>query len=127
VDRPFADTLVLDVAGDKSAPGIVREALRTIDAISHVIDDALLVASELVGNVLRQPGRVAETQLHVRASVDEHGLLISVHAPVIANAGAYQDGSGQGDLGLQIVERLAERWDITHDDRYRAWARLTLE
>ncbi len=92
-----------------------------------MIDDALLVASELVGNVLRQPGRVAETQLHVRASVDEDGLLISVHAPLIANAGAHQDGSRQGDPGLQIVEQLAERWGITHDDQYRAWARLALE
>ncbi len=127
MDRPFADALVLDVAGDKSAARIVREALRTIDAISHVIDDALLVASELVGNALRQPDRVAETQLHVRASVDEDGLLISVHAPLIANAGAHQGGSGQGDPGLQIVEQLAERWDITHDDQYRAWARLALE
>jgi hypothetical protein len=82
----LSDSFTLEVACGPRAARTTREALRTSDRIGSAIDDAVLLASELVTHVVLRATRAetmiqAETMIHVRASVDRNELVISVRDP----------------------------------------------
>jgi anti-sigma regulatory factor (Ser/Thr protein kinase) len=116
------------------APEYARWLVTALDADWHlpagVVDDARLVASELVTNVVRHakfpPGR-ASFPIEVEWSADRAELTIAVSDPDPAlprfaaepeTAAVLNPGvdAGEGGAGLLIVRALTVRWDVDGDD-----------
>ena len=99
----------IELDGSTSAPSTARHALQswlgTVDCTDLFRDDALLVVSELVTNVVIHTA----SNSVVTASFDDHRLRIEVHdcdprAPV---AGL---GSADSGTGLPILEAHCDLW-----------------
>ena len=111
----------------RHARGFVRLALASSDALSGAIDDAELIVSELVTNVVRHGISAAKPVAALVLSRADALLRIEVHdanhhMPVQRTPGS-ADEQGRG---LTIVRALSERWgrDVTRDGK-RVWCELT--
>jgi anti-sigma regulatory factor (Ser/Thr protein kinase) len=104
------------------APRNARVALQSwlgdVDCADPVPDDALLMVSELVTNVVRHTG----SDPMIVATFDDHRLRIEVHdsdpgAPVPVAP------SADGGFGLSILDNLCDMWgwEPTHSGK-RVWA-----
>ncbi len=106
------------LAADLTAQGILADS----------VDEAVLVASELVGNAIRHAVAGEQGELDVRWGLDGDEVLISVgdHAPgrpTLRRVGV-DEPSGRG---LAIVDALARDWGVDEDgDGKRVWARLAV-
>jgi serine/threonine-protein kinase RsbW len=121
------DLLSLTVPCNRDAPAAVRQALGQIPRLGCLLDDGLLVASELVTNAVLHSGCAIDHVIRVRASLSEDHLLISVHDPGLSGQEATPRSPAQlgvGGFGLQIVDRLALRWGAERPDGYWVWAEL---
>jgi anti-sigma regulatory factor (Ser/Thr protein kinase) len=79
------------------------------------IDDAVLVASELVANAVRH-GRLPGHELWLRvAELEDRALIIDVSDPVRAFPEVRNhpegEGAGEGGRGLLVVAQLASEFD----------------
>ncbi|GAA5706591.1 hypothetical protein AQJ43_24290 [Streptomyces avermitilis] len=75
------------------------------------IDDAVLVASELVANAVRH-ARVVGRELWVRiAELEGDGLLVEVADPVRAFPEVAAEPDGEGGRGLLVVRHLTAELD----------------
>ena len=104
------ESMCIEVGNSTSAPASARRALQSwfgsVDCAVPSLDDALLIVSELVTNVVihTTSGSV------VTAAFDDHRLRIEVHdrdphGPVVASATAALAGRG-----LSVVEALCDLW-----------------
>lgn len=119
------DLLHLRAPCSLTAPATVRRALSRLSWEDWSLDDARLIATELVSNAVRHSGGGPEDQLEVRVWTEGTGLVISVRDPGHSGQWAVQDPKRiTGGWGLQIVEKLAEDWGTERRDGYRVWARL---
>lgn len=126
------DLLRLKLPCDVHAAHEVRKRLRDVqDDNGWSLQDACLVATELVANAVRHSGCTDEHVLEVRIARNKRRLLISVRDPGISGAVAEpRDRSNEehrhrpGGLGLNIVQRLSVRWGAERRDGYRVWAEL---
>jgi anti-sigma regulatory factor (Ser/Thr protein kinase) len=118
----------LTVRGDACAPGVVREAISQAPDLGGVLEDVMLVASELVTNAVR----------HSRCT-DDHFLTICVSRNGWLRISVFDPGpSGRGTaianlpmelggMGLKVVMELASRWGTERRaDGYKVWADLEL-
>jgi anti-sigma regulatory factor (Ser/Thr protein kinase) len=110
---------------DPSAPGKVRLELEKLDLAGEVRDDAKLVATELISNVVLHavdttPDHVIEVRVRSTAEVVVMSVYDSGPSDPIREV---RDSPGIG-LGLQIVEQLADGWGIEEPDGRLAWAEL---
>jgi len=90
------------------------------------IDDATLVASELIGNAIRHASGGERDAWVVSWTVQSGELVISVEDPShdlpVRRNPAPDAPSGRG---LAIVESLSSDWGVEHTDRgKRVWAKL---
>ncbi|MET8028412.1 ATP-binding protein [Streptomyces avermitilis] len=75
------------------------------------IDDAVLVASELVANAVRH-ACVAGHELWLRmAELENGGLVVEVADPVRAFPGVAAEADGEGGRGLLVVRHLTAELD----------------
>lgn len=114
---------------DRSAPGCARAAIRTIDGIDRVQDDAQLIASELVTNAVLHAGCDCDEEIELVAQRVPAGIRIEVAdvgrrgaVPAIAP----DDYQGRGGMGLRLVHALAMRWGVERTERLRVWAELAV-
>ncbi|WP_344669378.1 ATP-binding protein [Catenulispora yoronensis] len=106
--------------------------------LDRLIDDAELIASELVTNAVKQTGitrpspRFTEltdlAMLQVRLAVLRHGLVVEVWdrdttAPSVSN---FEDLDESG-RGLFIVQTLAKRWSFYRPEGGGKWVWAELE
>jgi anti-sigma regulatory factor (Ser/Thr protein kinase) len=87
-------------------------------------DDAVLVATELVSNVIQH----ARTPCRLILTLDSRGLIIAVRdgRPAAITRLRPVNPSGRRGRGLLIVAGLARHWDITeYDNGKTVWALLT--
>jgi anti-sigma regulatory factor (Ser/Thr protein kinase) len=122
------DLLDMCVPCDELAPGAVREKLRDLRDLRGALDDAMLVASELVTNAVRHSLCAQDEFVAVRIS--RNGWL---RIAVVDPGASYQNAEiaerpiELGGLGLKVVEQLAARWGTERrGDGYRVWAELEL-
>ncbi len=85
------------------------------DIAPHVVDDAALVMSELVGNAVRHGTPLSGGGVRVAWEVGARELHLEVHDGGCGPTGQVSSvpTSYEGGRGLAIVEMLAERWGTT--------------
>jgi anti-sigma regulatory factor (Ser/Thr protein kinase) len=107
---------------DEDAPQRVREHVRDVltEYPSALVDDAVLVASELVSNANRHGDGVR--WLEVRADLGMVHIAVADRSP--GPPAATGDGEHEG-FGLRIVGAASAQWSFHRDgDGKVVWARL---
>jgi len=104
----------------------VRRALEDLGLPPALLDDAQLLATELVTNSIQHAGLLPHDSVHVRADWSGTRLRVDVRdrASLSQLAGAIRPSPGaESGWGLFLVDRLASRWG-TGPGRY--WFELEL-
>jgi hypothetical protein len=119
------DEVMLQVDSNVNAPRLSRSRLEPIKpALGRRYDDVVLLVSELVSNSVRHSGANSRSdRIDVKVSV--HDGRIRVEVADQGSGFSALDPRGDG-LGLEIVEKLADRWG-TGDGRqsFLVWAELS--
>lgn len=119
--------LELGLPCDDRAASAVRQALRDGAQRSWAMEDAVLVASELVTHVVRHSGCGEHHQIKVSLTVRGERLAIDVRNPGVSDQDAeVRAGPELGGFGLQIVDQLAVRWGSERECGYWVWAEVLL-
>ena len=115
--------LPLDPSSARAARVLVQSTCEDWAVDDDVCDDATLVASELVANVIDH----ARTQCRVTVSVQDTGLRVDVRDffPGPPPRPRPIDVHAQRGRGLQVVDALSAVWGVTEfDDGKSVWAVL---
>jgi anti-sigma regulatory factor (Ser/Thr protein kinase) len=117
------EMLNLRLAGGPSAPGRARRALGGLDrALDDVGDDVSLLVSELVTNSVLHAGAQQEDLIELAAIAGEDKIRVEVtDAGPGFEPGDRQRQEGAGGYGLQLVEKLADRWGVTREPKTSVW------
>lgn len=129
--EPSVMTLEMEVAAVPSAASRVRAAIVTaLDGAleQEVLENLLMVATELVSNSVMHSGMREDEHLRfrlradrvIRVEVADTGRGFSASAPRVVDP-----GRDPGGRGLMIVELLSEDWGVVQDDRVVVWAELS--
>lgn len=125
-------TLALPHAPD-AAPQARRSlgaALRDLDLPRDLVDDALLVLSELVGNALRHAPPLPDGTIDIRWTAGGDVVTVSVTDGGAQTSPGVRptDTFGTDGRGLWIVETLAVEWGVRRRERATTvWATLTCD
>ncbi len=123
------------LAATDEAPGAARAALadalapptRAEFGLAPLDETARLLVTELVSNSVRHASAPADTTVRVDIAVDPVCLRVEVHDEGADEPELVRGDSDGGGFGLTLVDRLADRWGIDHDDMgTRAWFELSL-
>jgi anti-sigma regulatory factor (Ser/Thr protein kinase) len=112
------------LAPDRRAPKAARESVRAACAplAPHLLDDALLLVSEIVTNAVKYGG--APVRLEV--DCDDSGILVAVEDtnPVMPKP-RRRDPRRHSGRGLLLLERLAAEWGVRRTEAGKqVWFRL---
>jgi anti-sigma regulatory factor (Ser/Thr protein kinase) len=109
-----------------AAPATARAAL-TRWLSGHVpvevLDDARLLASELVTNSLRHPEIPGDASLRLAVQLREGALRVEVRDPGTTGVVAPRepDRENGGGFGLQLVDTIATRWGVNRTGGTHVW------
>lgn len=123
----------LPVHHDPASAAVVRHELAAelsqLRVDQDCIDDAVLVASELVANAIRHTVPLDRSAIDVRWDVVTDTVLIQVEDGSSTPPRRREPGERQpGGRGLGIVEALAAEWGVDPTARgKRVWARVPLQ
>jgi anti-sigma regulatory factor (Ser/Thr protein kinase) len=112
-DKPYLD---LQVPAMPRMVSEVRRAVRNLPLPDPMLDDALLLVSELVTNSIRHAGLHPDDPIRVCAGMSGGRFRVDVIdgsrvRPPIRMAGAIRPAPGaESGWGLYLVEQLAARW-----------------
>ena len=121
-------SLRLSIAGGPLAPGRARAWLQS--AAAWLPDELerklLLLTSELVNNsvVHGQAGEGDLIEIEVRATSNGVRAQVSDPGSGFAPGARTREVDEPGGWGLVLVDQLAERWGVEHDDRTSVWFEL---
>ena len=93
-----------------------------------MLDDALLLTSELVTNAVRHTGHSSDDPIELSVTVDPTILRVSVldRGPGF-DPHKLPARSEDGGWGLELVERLSSRWGVDrHADASEVWFEIDL-
>lgn len=102
----------------------------------HLVDDAVLLVSELVTNAVIHAGTTVELLCRLESSApggrEEGGLVLEVsdHHParVVRDRAELAREGRDGGRGLQLVSALSEEWGITYRRELKTiWCRLAAD
>jgi anti-sigma regulatory factor (Ser/Thr protein kinase) len=121
----------LKVPAQPSSAAVIRQRisadLSRAGVPESVVDDAVLVATELLSNALRHARALEDDHLDVSWAVEHGAVSITVtdgggrNQPHVRHPGP-ADTNGRG---LSIVETLADEWGVDEgDSTATVWARL---
>ena len=112
------DRLEATLAAGPAAPAAARAALTrwlSGNLPVDVLEDARLLASELVASSLLQPDISEDDLLRLKVECKRGALRVEVRAP------GTTDVVAPGEPGLQLVKRLAARWGIDRTGGTNVW------
>jgi anti-sigma regulatory factor (Ser/Thr protein kinase) len=92
---------------------------------ARLLDDARLLVSELVTNSIRHAGVPAGAALRITATANAGLIHVEVADP--GSHGAVRlraPNSTAGGWGLQLIDRLAVDWGVTHRRGTEVWFEL---
>jgi serine/threonine-protein kinase RsbW len=111
--------LHLEVSAHPESVALARDAVRDCRAIpSGVLDDLMLVVSELVTNAVRHAGLTLEDKVLLALTFQEESVHVEVtdRGPGFDRAAAAATTpSEDGGWGLTIVTRLSRAWGVVAD------------
>ncbi|GAA2147925.1 SpoIIE family protein phosphatase [Kitasatospora kazusensis] len=117
-----------------AARGFVRDALLGW-GLPEVVDDAVVLVSELVTNAVVHAGTAAEVhclreeetvRIEVTDRHPERGLPSFAHVPT-ASSDRYADPDGEGGRGLLMCSALSSSWGVEYSAGQKTvWFRLPL-
>ena len=121
------EALEVVVSPGRGAPGAVREEVTrwlTGRVARRVLDDVLLVVSELVTNSVDHAGGGPDDVIRVRAQAVNARLHLEVEDGGRSGDVACRpaDSERAGGFGLNAVEQLSVRWGVNRDVGTRVWA-----
>ena len=119
-----------DVQAPAAARAVVMRELRG-QVAAQGLDQARLLASELMTNGVRHSCATADAHLVFRIEVAKRMVRLEVEDPGHEGAPTARRGDedGDGGFGLNIVQLLSERWGFERvaAGGTRVWARLALD
>jgi anti-sigma regulatory factor (Ser/Thr protein kinase) len=119
------DAFDLVLPCNEQAPGRVRSELEKLEIVDRVRDDAKLVASELVSNVVLHSGcATPDHVIEVRVRSTTEVLVMSIYDSGLSDPIPKARDNPDIGLGLLIVEQLADGWGIEEPDGRLVWAEL---
>jgi anti-sigma regulatory factor (Ser/Thr protein kinase) len=94
----------------------VRESVGRVPR--RIIDDAVLLTSELVTNAVRHGGLDDRDAIEVTVSVDARVLRITVRdrGPGFDPEAVARRRSDEGGWGLDLLQRLSSRWGVDREE-----------
>lgn len=118
----------------RQARARLAQDLSERDVLGTVVDDAVLILSEFVTNALRHARALRSDTIRVSWNLTGEGLL---RIEVTDGGGTTRpvtkpysmSVSAQAGRGLEIVDRLADRWGSQREesgDEYTVWAELAV-
>lgn len=118
----------------RQARAKLAQELSERDVLGTVVDDAVLILSEFVTNSLRHARALNSDTIRVSWSLSGEGVL---RIEVTDGGGTTRpvtkpyamSVSAQAGRGLEIVDRLADRWGSQREesgDEYTVWAELAV-
>jgi anti-sigma regulatory factor (Ser/Thr protein kinase) len=117
----------LRLAPDVRAPEAAR---RSLDALrpsldGAVVDEAMLLVSELVTNSVRHADLGPEDTIAVRVLTTPSALRIEVADPGPGfDPAALPSPNGHGGWGLSLLDRIAARWGVSRGHGALVWFEL---
>ncbi len=123
----------LRVPADRRAPAIARDAVRAVlggTELEELLDDALLLATELTTNAVLHVG--ADIEIFVEAAGDTVTVSIKDsepdELPELGRVDARAYPLANTGRGLILVDQIAYQWGTTADgDGKEVWFQLTRE
>ena len=103
--------------------------LASYDLPAAAIDDAVLVASELVGNAVRHTRPTESGTLDVSWHVDATGVRVCVGDPGDEQPRPRIAGDDEPEgRGLKIVDAMADEWGVEREARGKTvWAHVPFQ
>lgn len=122
-------SIAADVPGGPDAPRHARRLIREglADRVpATVLEDALLLVTELVANGVRHGGAGPDAALRLHVEGGGAWLRVEVVDPGADGriAPRQPDMAAGGGLGLHIVDRLASRWGVGDGPGTSVWFEL---
>jgi len=120
--------LDLRLRPDANSPA---EARRSLEALRPglndlLVDDAVLLVSEIVSNSVRHASLDETDAIEVRVRGSRSKLRVDVMDPGPGfDPERIQPSEHEGGLGLRLLDRLATRWGVERNDVTRVWFELT--
>jgi anti-sigma regulatory factor (Ser/Thr protein kinase) len=123
------DRVELDLAPEPASLSAARQALERLDLPPKLLDNAKLLASELVTNAIKHAGLSPGDVIRLTATWNGGRLRVVVRHRVSAPAsnvvGAIRPSPGaESGWGLFIVDRVAARWGTNLGGRPGYWFEL---
>jgi anti-sigma regulatory factor (Ser/Thr protein kinase) len=118
----------IELPCEPGAPRLARDALRRLPEIAPVLDDALLVASELVTNAVMHSGCAPGETITLEAACCGGCVRIAVRDPGHTDGipASPEQPPAQGGLGLRLVSLIACHWGVGQPPGRLVWAELAL-
>jgi anti-sigma regulatory factor (Ser/Thr protein kinase) len=120
------ETLRLRLSGGPTAPARARTGLRSLQrTLQELGDDAGLIVSELVTNAVVH-AHADLVELYATADSDHIRIEVSDPGPGFDRRSARREPSltGEGGYGLNIIDKLSNRWGVSNDGRARVWLEI---
>ena len=117
---------MIDGGGPALARDMVARILSSEEVAPGVIDDAVLLTSELVTNAMRHarlPPSVS-MQLLIRVEPDSIRIDVADEGIGFSRASVPLQGGPEGGWGLVLVDLLADRWGVTRNQPNLVWFEL---
>ena len=115
---------------DPTAPSLARRALRKrlADLPANVLEEVLLLTTEVLTNSLRHSALDTDDQIHLVAHVSGTKVRIAVTDPGQGEVFAPQlpDPHALGGRGLLLVAELSDRWGVERSQATTVWFELAL-
>jgi anti-sigma regulatory factor (Ser/Thr protein kinase) len=113
---------------DVNSPAEARRSLEALrPSLNHLlVDDAVLLVSEIVSNSVRHASLDESDAIEVRVRGSDSMLHVDVIDP---GPGFDPERVGpserEGGWGLRLLDRLATRWGVERNDVTKVWFELT--
>ena len=114
--------IVLQLEPVAHAPRMSRRRLLELkDDLEPKYNDVAIVVSELVTNSIKHGNGTKEISVEVMASDGRVRVAVTDQGPCFS-----KDGPRNGGMGLEIVDKIAERWEIIQGDGCQVRVEISL-
>lgn len=114
----------LRLPSSAQAAGMARRAIHPLRLeVPEVVEDVLLLVTELVTNSYRHAGAPNDgwIDLHVTAGRGSVRVEVRDQGPGFMATGRTDGADMSGGWGLHLIEHLTNRWGVAHDGDTCVW------